>query len=170
MYKLLQECYNTEWEDATGWVLWEGVLMTGWCSSFSLWINIPLYRRWCAKMLHELTHSHGLGFTLALHTVFSLHMVLHINPCGWLSNEGRFNTVYSKLANIGNSLHGWRGWPAKDREVFHSPTGAYSSKWSILPWAIQRSERDPTHITTDEREKWTECRQAHGVTDSSNLK
>lgn len=96
-------------------------------------------------------------------------MVLHINSCGWLSNEGRFRIVYSRLANLGNSLHGWKGWPAKDRKVFHSPTEAYSSTWSILPRAVWRSERDPTHITTaDHRETWAKCGQAHGVTDSSN--
>lgn len=123
-----------------------------------LLVNIHLYKWWYANKLHELPHSHGLGFTLALHTVFSLPMVLHINPCGWLSNEGRFNTVYSKLVNLGNSLHGRRGWPAKDSEVFRSPTEVYSSTWSILPRATRRSERDPTYITTaDQKEKWAEC-------------
>lgn len=117
-------------------------------------VNTSLYRRGYANMLHELPHSYRLRFTLALHSVFSPHVVLHINPCGWLSNEGRFNTVYSKLANLGNSLHGRRGWPAKDREVFHSPTEPYSSTCSILQRTVRRSERDPTHITTaDQREK-----------------
>lgn len=131
-------------------------------------VNVPLYKRWYANMLHELP----LGITLALHSVFSLHMVFYINPCGWLSNEGRFNTVHNKRANLGNSLHRRRGWLAKDGEVFHSPTEAYSSTWSILPRAMWRRERNPTHTTTAyQRERWDERGQAHGVrVESSNQK